>query len=292
MSGPVEMRAFVVAAFVPGSVEARRHPPVEPVPPLDADAEVAKLRLVREPMLAHVRQQARLGDPADQPARAHMARNGHLVELARAVLAARHVGARAQPPAVLQRVLVFPAGPDRDADTGFGLVLRLKDKRKPSDRGVEHDRLLVRPAGDIAVRRQRHAEAQAPALSRPHLRQEPVDVEHHRRRRLAGQHLLEMPRRQRVLALQEESPGKLQADANQAGVRDQHGAEGRDGLVQQRLACVVGNIRPPCSSDGREAVEEERVRLDRIRLEQRAQYCQRVYEPADIDQRPCVSTPE
>ena len=217
-----------------------------------------------------------------------MARNGHLVELARAVLVARDVGARAQPPAILQRVLVFPAGPDRDADTGFGLVLRLKDKRKPSDRGVEHDRLLVRPAGDIAVRRQRHAEAQAPALSRPHLRQEPVDVEHHRRRRLAGQHLLEMPRRQRVLALEEEGPGKLQADADEAGVRDQHGAEGRDGLVQQRLACVVGNIRPLCSSDGREAVNEECIRLDRIRLEQRAQHCQRLCEPADIDQRTCV----
>ena len=212
------MRAFVVAAFVPGSVEARRHPPVEPVPPLDADPEVAKLRLVREPMLAHARQQARLAGAADQPARAHMARNGHLVELARAVLAARDVGARAQPPAILQRVLVFPAGPDRDADTGFGLVVRLKGKRKPSDGGVEHDRPLVRLAGDIAVRRQRQADAQAPALSRPHLRQEPVDVEHHRRRRLAGQHLLEMPRGQPVLALQEESPGKLQADAHQAGV--------------------------------------------------------------------------
>ena len=125
---PVEMRAFVVAAFVPGSVEARRHPPVEPVPPLDADPEVAKLRLVREPMLARARQQARLAGAADQPARAHMARNGHLVELVRAVLAARDVGARAQPPAVLQRVLVFPAGPDRDADTGLGLVVAAPER--------------------------------------------------------------------------------------------------------------------------------------------------------------------
>ena len=182
-----------------------------------------------------------------------MARNGHLVELVRAVLAARDVGARAQPPAVLQRVLVFPAGPDRDADTGFGLVLRLIGKRKPSDRSVEHDRLLVRLAGDIAVWRQPHADAHAPALSRPHLRQEPVDVEHHRRRWLAGQHLLEIPRRQRVLALEEESPGKLQAYAHQAGVRDQHGAEGRDGLVQQRLSFRLGDVRllrrarsPPC----------------------------------------------
>ena len=177
-----------------------------------------------------------------------------------------------------------PPDPDRDADTGFGLVLRLKGKRKPPDGGVKHDRPLFRPAGDITVRRQRQAHAQAPALSRPHLRQEPVDVEHHRRRRLAGQHLLEMPRGQRVLALQEESPGKLQADADEAGVRDQHGAEGRDGLVQQRLPLRLGDVRFLRCTDRRHAGLESNVQMPRTCRRQRPQYGQRLFEPARLEQ--------
>ena len=46
--------------------------------------------------------------------------------------------------------------------------------------------------------------------------EEMVDVERHRRRRLAGQHLLEMPPRQLVLALEEEGAGEFEADADEA----------------------------------------------------------------------------
>ena len=58
---PVKPVAPRIAAVVPGGVEARREPPVEPAPPLEAQAEVAKVRLVGEPAQAHARQQARLG---------------------------------------------------------------------------------------------------------------------------------------------------------------------------------------------------------------------------------------
>ena len=68
-----------------------------------------------------------------------------------------------------------------------------------------------------------------------------VDVQHHRSRRLARQHLLEMPRRQRVLALQEEGLGELQAGTDQTGLPDQHPAQGGDGGVQKRVPRLLGN---------------------------------------------------
>ena len=43
---PIEIGAFLVTPFVPRGVDARRCPLVEPVPPLGADADAAKLRLV------------------------------------------------------------------------------------------------------------------------------------------------------------------------------------------------------------------------------------------------------
>ena len=161
---PVEPVAPRVAAIVPGGVEVRRDPPVEPVPPLEAEAEIAILRLVGDPAQARAGQKARLGRPPDQPARAQMGGREHPVELVRLVFAARDVAAHAQPPAPGQRILVFAAGPDRDADAGSRFVVAAVGKRKPPDRGIQQDRPLGRSRGDIAVGRQRRADPNAPAL--------------------------------------------------------------------------------------------------------------------------------
>ena len=126
--------------------------------------------------------------------------------------------------------------------------------------------------------------AQAPALARPHQVEEAVDVERHRRRRLAGQHQLEMPRRKRVLALEEKGPGELQADPHQLRACDQHGAEGGDRLVQQRRARVFRPARLLRRLDCREAVEEQYEGIDRLAPGQRPQYGQRLVEPAVPDQ--------
>ena len=88
----------------------------------------------------------------------------------------------------------------------------------------------------------------------------------------------------RVLALQEESPGKLQADADEAGVRDQHGAEGRDGLVQQRLPLRLGDVRLLRRADRRHAGLESDVQMPRTCRRQRPQYGQRLFEPARLEQ--------
>ena len=87
-----------------------------------------------------------------------------------------------------------------------------------------------------------------------------------------------------VLALEEEGAGQLQSHPHQPRRLDQHGVEGADGLVQQRLAGVFVNVGVPRGTDRREAVEEERVGLDRLLIQQRPQNRQRVGEAAGIDQ--------
>ena len=144
---------------------------------------------------------------------------------------------------------------------------------------------LVRLSADIVVRRKGHADAHAPALARPHLGEKPVDVEHHRRRRLARQHLLEMLPRQLVLALQEKGPAELQADPNQAGPRDQHGMEGGDGLVQQRIARVLRYARFLRRTDRRQAEQEDRAGIDLLAPDKRPEDRQRLVELSVRDQR-------
>ena len=208
------------------------------------------------------------------------------------VLPARQIAACAQPrgacpgpgSGLAQRVLVFPTDPGRDADAGGGQLLLVAAEGQELAADVDIDDPLVRAGADIGVGRERHAEVQAPALARADPVEEPVDVERHPGGRVAGQNLLEMPRRELVLVLEEERAGEFEADADQPGLRDQHGVEGDDRLVEQGVAGVVGKARLLRHLERREAEEEQDVRLDRPALDQRPQHAQRLAEPAVADQ--------
>ena len=63
-------------------------------------------------------------------------------------------------------------------------------------------------------------------------------VHRDRLRHAAGQHRLEMAPGEGVLSLEVEGAGELEADADQAGIRNQHLAEGGDRLVEKRVAAV------------------------------------------------------
>ena len=166
---------------------------------------------------------------------------------------------------------------------GQGLrFLRTAGRRRRGRRDRFGDR---RRRGD-AVRGERHADAQAPALARPDLTEEPVDVDHHLRRRLAGQHLLEMPPGQVILALEVEGAGELEAHAHQSGIADQHGAEIGDGLAQQRVA----RLRLPALLlrvlQRRDAGEEQHAVPMPGVLHQQAQHAERQVVAAQLHQRP------
>ena len=65
---------------------------------------------------------------------------------------------------------------------------------------------------------------------------------------------------------------------------DQHAAEGGDRHLQQRLAPASGEARLVCRLDGRKAVEEQYVGLDRPLPDQRPQDRQRLFELAVPEQ--------
>ena len=211
-----------------------------------------------------------------------MGGEGHPVELARAVLPARDVAAGAQPPAGVNGVLVLAAGPERDTDAGPGLVA-LVGERQPPELGIEQDGALARAGGDVAVGRERGADADAPALAGPDLGEEPAHVERHPCGGIAGQHALEMVLRQPVLALEEEGAGELEADADEVRAVHQHRAEGGDGLVEQGGPPVLVDTRRLRRADRREAEEEARVAVG---PGERAKDAQRVVEPSVLDRRP------
>ena len=60
---------------------------------------------------------------------------------------------------------------------------------------------------------------------------------------LPAKHLLEMALRQPVLALKEKGTGELQAHPHELRPRDQHRAEGGNGLVQQGFPGFPGEAR-------------------------------------------------
>ena len=195
-------------------------------------------------------QQARLAGAADQPARPDMAREGHRLERALPILLAREIAASAQPPAIGHRVLVLPADPGRDADAGFGRVVVVQGKRKPPERGIEEDRSFATElvprlvSGRNAAPRRRLQRLRARMILRKRLTLSATAAGE-----LAGQHMLEMPPGELVLALEEEGAGELQPNAHQLGPADQHGAEDIDRLVQQFVALVLGHARPLGSLD-------------------------------------------
>ena len=84
-----------------------------------------------------------------------------------------------------------------------------------------------------------------------------MDICRHELGHAAGQDGLEVPPGKGVLALGEEGAGKFEANANQAGVRHQHPAEGGDGLVEKRVAAVFVRRRGG-GLDGGHALAEQR----------------------------------
>ena len=104
----------------------------------------------------------------------------------------------------------------------------------------------------------------------------------------AGQHQLEMSLRQLVLALEEKGAGEFQPHADQPGLRDQHGVEGGDGLVQQRVARVFGLARLVRRPDCCDADVEKHGGIDRPIPHQRPEETQRIVETADPDQNPGI----
>ena len=135
-------------------------------------------------------------------------------------------------------MLVFAAGPQREPDARLGLVLRVVGEREALAEHVYQDGPFAGAGGEIAVRRDRHADADRPPLAGPHGVEEAVDVERHPGRRLARQHDLEMPPRERVLLLEEERAGQLQAHPHQLRPGHQHRAELGDRLVEQFVPLV------------------------------------------------------
>ena len=163
---------------------------------------------------------------------------------------------------------------------------RLAAHRDPDD-------VVPRRAAEIGVRRQREAEPHRPVLARPHPRQEAVDVENHRRRRVARQDPLEMLARQRVgaaqpgqrvAALEEERAAQLEAHPHQVGAFHQHPVERRDRLVEQRVPPVLRNARKLRRPDRREAEIEQRVRVHAVALDERPQHRQRLVVAAQAHQ--------
>ena len=80
--------------------------------------------------------------------------------------------------------------------------------------------------------------------------------------RSPSEDLLEVPAGEGVLALEEEGPGEFQPHPHQLRTVYEHGAEGGDGLVQQRVARVLGNLGLLRRAGGREADVEEHVPMD------------------------------
>ena len=148
------------------------------------------------------------------------------------------------------------------------------------------DDTLGRAAADVAVGGQREAHIEAPALPHPDLVEEELDVGSRRLRHAAGEHVLEVALRQLVPAGAEEGARQLQPHPHQRRLLDEHGVEGTDGVVQQRLALVLVEVRLLRCLGRREAEEEDHVGGHRAGLHRRPQDGERVGEAAGRNQHP------
>jgi len=101
----------------------------------------------------------------------------------------------------------------------------------------------------------------------------------------AGQHALEVTPGEAVLFLVEERPRQLQTYPCKLRAYGEHGVQGGNGLIKQRLALRL--LGPEARRlDRGQPEQEHRVRIDLIRGRERAQQRQRLVEPARIEQRP------
>ena len=122
----------------------------------------------------------------------------------------------------------------------------------------------------------------------PDLGEEAPDVAGHRRYGAAGEHPLEVLAGEVVLLLEEEGAGELQPHADQLGVVDEDGAEGRDRLVEQGVALVRVLLPAVGGAERRHAGEEEDVDLVRVVGIEGAEDAEGVIELAHVDQRPRI----
>ena len=131
-----------------------------------------------------------------------------------------------------------------------------------------------------------------PAPARPNLREKALHVGHHRLRRLARQHALEVLAREAVLLLVEERPGELEPYAHQAGVVDEHRMKRGDGLVEQRVELRIRfRLTAQHRLHRRQANLEENVHVVRMVRRQRAKDGERLVEAPLRGQRPRLRHP-
>ena len=115
--------------------------------------------------------------------------------------------------------------------------------RAGAERGVEQDRARARGRAQIAVGGECRAEPGVPAPARAHDAKKAAYVRGDRLGRLAGKHLLEMPARQPILALEEERAGQFQPHTHKRGVGHEDRAEEPDRLVELRFALRLRQTR-------------------------------------------------
>ena len=98
------------------------------------------------------------------------------------------------------------------------------------------NRAFARRGVEVAVGSQRRAELRRPAPPGPHDVEEALDIDGHGLGRLAAQHLLEMPPRERVLLLQEEGARQFEPHAHKLRAVHQDRPKRGDGLVELLVA--------------------------------------------------------
>ena len=197
------------------------------------------------------------------------------------------VGAHAQAQALAERMLVFAAAPHQHADAGGRLRFLVDPEGQDGAERGQPDGIRAGSSADIGVRRQGKTEIGAPALARPDGAEIALDVLHHRRRRLAAQHPLEMAAGERVLALEEEGPGKVEPGAHQAGPDHQHAPQGGDGGVEKGRAGLGVDAFLAGRRDAGAADQEQQGEIVRPRLHGRREGLQRQYRTPGPEQCLC-----
>ncbi len=237
-----------------------------------------------EPALAGVAQQAHLGAPVHQPARADMSRQEGLIELFTRVFQPRCVAAQAEPEPLSQRMLVFAAPPHGEAHARRRQVLLVAAERQPA----YVDGLLVRGGADVGARRHGGADVHRPTPPRPHCALR-------KRLMLAATSFGGLPASTRskclpgqaVAAFEEERPGQFEPHAHQAGAVHQDGPKRGYGLVEKGgLLFPLRRGQAARRLDGREALEEEDIGAFRMGLDQRTQDVERLGIAAIFQQGP------